>query len=131
MHLKPLPQLGCSPTKHGKRLQFISRGVIFQKLHVASGDITQFIPFVCAFYAFESPLFDSHRNHESDVIVILFAMGTCQGDPLGGALFAIAHFKALCSTTSHFPSCLVLSIENDTHIVTPLSIDHFHMNISR
>jgi hypothetical protein len=31
-------------------------------------------------------------------------MGTYQGDLLGGALFALAHFKALHSTTSHFPS---------------------------
>jgi len=76
-------------------------------------------------------LFDSHHNHESDVIVILFAMGTRQSDPLGGALFALAHFRALRSTTSFFPSRLVPSIANDTHIVAPLSIDHFHMNTSR
>jgi hypothetical protein len=58
-------------------------------------------------------------------------MGTRQGDPLGGALFALAYFRALHSTTSHFLSCLVPSIANDTHIVAPLSIDHFHMNTSR
>jgi hypothetical protein len=58
----------------------------------------QFIPFVhafYAFYAFESPLFYSHHNCEGDVIVIPFAMGTHQGDPLGGALFTFTHFR-LC-----------------------------------
>jgi hypothetical protein len=32
-------------------------------------------------------------------------MGTHQGDPLGEALFALAHFKALHFIASHFPSC--------------------------
>ncbi len=39
-----------------------------------------------------------------------------------GALFTLAHFKALRSTTSHFPSCLFPSIVDDTHIIGPLSI---------
>jgi hypothetical protein len=54
----------------------VSKRVIFQKLYVTGGDIMQFIPFVCAFYVFESPLFYNHYNHEGDVIVIPFAMGT-------------------------------------------------------
>jgi hypothetical protein len=43
------------------------KGVIFQELRVASGDIMEFIPFVCAFYAFEFPLFYNHCNCEGDV----------------------------------------------------------------
>jgi len=62
----------------------VLRGVIFQEFHAIGGDIIQLIPFVCAFYAFESPLFNSHRNHEVDVIIIPFAMGTHQGDLLEG-----------------------------------------------
>jgi hypothetical protein len=54
----------------------MSRGVIFQKLHVASGDIMQLIPFVRAFYAFEFPLFYNHHNLDDDVVVIPSAMGT-------------------------------------------------------
>jgi hypothetical protein len=53
----------------------ISRRVMFQKLHVAKGDITQFIPFVCAFYAFNSPLYYSHCNQDGDVNVIPSIMG--------------------------------------------------------
>jgi hypothetical protein len=52
-------------------------------------------------------------------------METHQGDPLGGALFALAHFKALLSIINHFPSCLFPSIINDIHIINPLSIVSF------
>ncbi len=62
----------------------VSRGVIFLKLHEVVGDIIQSIPYVHAFNAFKPPLFYSHRNHESDVTIIPFAMGTHQGDPWGG-----------------------------------------------
>ncbi len=91
----------------------------------------QFIPFVCAFYAFESPLFYSHRNHEGDVKVIPSTMGTHQGDPLGGALFALTHFRALCSIADHFFKNLFPSITNDNHIIRPLLLYHLHMNIFR
>jgi hypothetical protein len=77
----------------------------------------QFILFVRAIYAFETPLFYSHCNHEGNVTIIPSAMRTCQCDPLKGALFALTHFRALHSTTSHFLSCLFPSIENDTHII--------------
>jgi len=52
----------------------VLRGVIFQELHAASGDIIQLIPFVRVFYVFESPLFYNHHNHENDVISIPFAI---------------------------------------------------------
>jgi hypothetical protein len=100
----------------------MSRGVIFQKLCVASGDIIQLIPFFRAFYAFESSMFYSHRNSDGNIIVIPFAMGTHQGDLLKGALFALIHLRALHFTISHFLSCLFPSIVNDTHIIGPLSI---------
>jgi hypothetical protein len=66
----------------------VLKGLIFQELYVACGDIIQHIPFVHAFYAFVSPLFYTHHNRESNVMVIPSAMETHQGDPLGGALFA-------------------------------------------
>jgi hypothetical protein len=49
-------------------------------------------------------------------------MGIHQGDRLGGALFALTHFRALCFTTSHFPSYLFPSVVDDIHIIGPLSI---------
>jgi hypothetical protein len=81
----------------------MSRGVIFQKLLVTSGDIIQFILFVHAFYAFESSMFYNHCNRDGNITVIPFAMGTHQGDILGGVLFALAHIRALHFTINHFP----------------------------
>lgn len=40
-------------------------------------------------------------------------MGTCKDNPLGGPLFVLTHLKALRSTTSHFPTCLFLTIVDD------------------
>ncbi len=51
--------------------------------------------------------------------IIPYTMGIRQRDPLGGALFVLAHFRALHSTTSCFPSCLFPSIIDDTHIIGP------------
>jgi hypothetical protein len=98
----------------------MSKGVIFQELDVKGGDIIQLIPFVHAFYTSKSPLFHSDNNHDGDVIIIPFAMGTHEGDPLRRALFTLTHFRALHFIVSHFPSYLFRSIANDIHIiVTP------------
>jgi hypothetical protein len=105
----------------------MSRGVIFQKLLVTSGDIIQFILFVHAFYAFESSMFYNHCNRDGNITVIPFAMGTHQGDILGGVLFALAHIRALHFTINHFPSCLFPSIVNDTHIITPFPLYLLHV----
>jgi hypothetical protein len=74
---------------------------------------------------FESPLFYGHCNYESNVIVIPSAMRTCQGDPLGRALFTLAHFTALCYTISGFLFYLFPSNVNDIHMISSLSIVSF------
>jgi hypothetical protein len=118
----------------------VSKGVIFQELRVAGGDIIQFILFVHAFNAFKSPLFYNHHNRENDVTITPFTMGTYQGDLGGGCwggwgtLFALAHFRVLCSTVSHFPFCLFPSIVDDTYIIGPPSIvssiyEHFQIEL--
>jgi len=60
-------------------------------------------------------------------------MGTCQGDFSKGALFVLAHFKALRFKASHLSFYLFLFIANDPHIISPLSIisstyEHFRPN---
>ncbi len=125
MHLKPLPQLGYFPTKRGKHVAFDGNKGHISKTLCTKWNIMQLIPFVHAFYAFEYPLFYNIHNRESDVTVFLFTMETRQGDPLGRALFALTHFKTLCSIASHLFTCLFLSIINDTHIIGPLSITSF------
>jgi hypothetical protein len=57
-----------------------------------------------------------------------------QGDPLGGALFALTHCKALCFIANYFPSCVFPSIANNIHIVGPPSIvsstyEHFQFEL--
>jgi hypothetical protein len=69
----------------------VLKRVIFQELHTINKNIIKFILFFYAFYAFESPLFYSHRICGGDVTIIPSTMGTHQGDPLGGALFALVH----------------------------------------
>jgi hypothetical protein len=81
----------------------MSRRAIFQNHCIIGRDIIQFIPFVCAFYAFELLLFYKHCNHEGDVMVIPFAIGTRQDDFLGGALFALVCFRALRLQLTIFP----------------------------
>jgi hypothetical protein len=103
----------------------MSRGIIFQKLCTIGGDTIQFIPFNHAFYALKSPLFYNHHNCGDDVTIIPSTMRTCQGDPLGRALFVLTHFKALHSTSSHFLFYLFPSIVNNIHIISSSSIVSF------
>jgi hypothetical protein len=46
-------------------------------------------------------------------------MKTYQNDPLEGALFALAHFRALHFIANCFLFCLFPSIVDDTHIIGP------------
>jgi hypothetical protein len=87
----------------------MSKGVIFLKLRLASGNIIQLILIVHAFYAFEYPMFFSHHNHENNITIIPYTMGTHQSNPLGGALFALTHLKVLCFYNKLF-SFLSISI---------------------
>jgi len=112
----------------------VSKGVIFQKFHATNGDIIQLILFFWALYAFESPLFYNHHNHESDVTMIPSTMGTHQSDLLWGSLFVLTHFRALHSITNCFPSCLFPSIANNMCIINPLTImssvyEHFQTEL--
>jgi hypothetical protein len=72
----------------------MSRRVIFQELCATSGDIIQFIPFVHAFYAFESSMFYNHCNCEGDVIITPFAMELIKVI-LGGEGGATSRFSPL------------------------------------
>ncbi len=104
MHFRPYFNWVIIQLNVANIFKLVSRGVIFQKLCAIGGNIMQLIPFVCALYAFESPLFHNHHNREGNVILLPSTMGTRQGDPLGGALFTLVHFRALHFIASHFLS---------------------------
>ncbi len=102
VHFGPSPWLNDSSIRHGECLQFlVKRSHILKTSCNRWGHHTTHP--LRAFYIFESTMFYNHCNCESEVIPL--TMGTHQGDPLGGALFVVAHFRALHSTTSCFPSC--------------------------
>ncbi|KAJ7540491.1 hypothetical protein O6H91_10G017800 [Diphasiastrum complanatum] len=75
----------------------------------------------CSFLLCGAPLYFSHASRVGDVTVISSAEGTQQGDPLGDLLFALAYYRALCSTATTFSSCLFPSIADDTYIMEPAS----------
>jgi hypothetical protein len=123
MHPRPSPQLNCSSTKHGKHLRFNVK-----KSHISKTSCNMWghhttHPF-CFMHYMHSRLF------YFIVIVIMKVMSQSSHLPWelvkvilwGGALFVLAHFRALHFIVSHFTSCLFPSIVDDTHIIGPLSI---------
>ncbi|KAL2635415.1 hypothetical protein R1flu_006894 [Riccia fluitans] len=97
----------------------VSREAFFRELRAATDSIDQLFPFVRSFYARRSPLYFSHCSREDEVTLFSSESGTRQGDPLGGALFALAHLCALRTMASEHPLCLFPSLADDTHIVGP------------
>ncbi|KAL2649469.1 hypothetical protein R1flu_017597 [Riccia fluitans] len=97
----------------------ISQEALFHELRVATGSLDQLFPFVCFFYACPSPLYFSHCSLEDEVTLFSSESDICQGDPLGGALFALAHLRVLRTTASEHPLCLFPSLADDTRIVGP------------
>jgi hypothetical protein len=52
-----------------------------------------------------------------DLIVISFEFSTQHGDPLGGMLFALVHFRALHFTATTHLTCVFPSLADDTHMI--------------
>ncbi|KAL2635465.1 hypothetical protein R1flu_006944 [Riccia fluitans] len=102
----------------------VSREVLFHELRPATGSLDQLFPFVRSFYAHRSPLHFSHRSHEDEVSLLSSESSTRQGDPLGGALFALAQLRALRIVASEHPLCLFPSLADDTHIVGSLRLSY-------
>ncbi len=60
-------------------------------------------------------------NMKEGVTIIEFSLGMKQGDTLGCALLALAHYRTLLKTIAWTPSCVFPSLVDDTHIVGPMS----------
>jgi len=121
--------LNCSIINVANTFNSVSKGVIFQEIYAIGEDIIQLIPFVCAFYTFEFPMFYRHHNRDGNVPVIPFVMGIYQNDHLRRVLFALTNLRALCSIINNFPSCLFPSTTYDIHIINPLPLYPLYMNI--
>jgi len=100
----------------------VFRATIFQELRSFINTLDQLFPFVRWFYACSFSLyFSKASSRHGDFTIISSKSNTQHGDPLGGMLFALAHFRTLCPTTTTHFTCVFLSLANDTHIVGPAS----------
>ncbi len=106
----------------------ISRKTIFQELRATRGLIVTTFLFVRSFYGLHVPLYFNHHSSSRALFVILFSMGTCQGDPLVGPFFTFVHFCTLHYFSRVFPSCLFPSLASDTHIFGPTHVISFAFN---
>ncbi|KAL2612314.1 hypothetical protein R1flu_024006 [Riccia fluitans] len=97
----------------------VSHEALFYELHAAIGSLDQLFPFVRSFYAHCLSLYISHCSRKDEVSLLLSKSCTCQGDPLGGTLFALAHLRAFRIVASDNTICLFPSLADDTHIVGP------------
>ncbi len=74
--------------------------------------------FTNLFYGVHSFFYYQHGQHEpKGVTIIESSLGTRQGDPLKGPLFALAHYWTFLKTIAQAPSCVFPSLTNDKHIV--------------
>jgi hypothetical protein len=48
-------------------------------------------------------------------------LGTKQGDPLGGPLFPLTHYRTFVKTIVQTPNCVFPSLVDDTHIMGPMN----------
>ncbi len=55
------------------------------------------------------------------VTIIESFSGIRHGDPLGGPLFALAHYRAFLETIAQAPNCVFLSLTEVTYIVGLMS----------
>jgi hypothetical protein len=75
------------------------------------------VPFTKLFYGVHSSLYFQHGQHVEGVTIIESSLGTKQGDPLKGPLFALAHYQTLLKTIAWAPNCIFPSLADDIHIV--------------
>ncbi len=88
---------------------------------MSRGAFGKHCPFIRLFYGTHFSLYYQHGRHVEGVTIIESSLGTRQGDPLKGLLFALAHYRALLKTIVWAPNCIFPSLTNDTHIMGPLS----------
>jgi hypothetical protein len=78
--------------------------VIFRKLCDVGGPLVNTVPFTMLFYGAHSFLYYQHGWHVEGVTIIDSFLSTRHGDPLGGLLFALAHYWVLLKTIAQAPT---------------------------
>ncbi len=72
---------------------------IFKELCDVEGPLlASIIPVTMLFYGIHFSLYYQHGWHAEGVTIIESSSSTKQGDPLGGPLFVLAHYRTLLET---------------------------------
>jgi len=95
--------------------------IIIFKLRNVKGPLVNIVPFTKLFYDVHSSLYYLHGQHEEGVTIIESFLSTRRGDPLGGPLFALAHYRTLLKTITQAPDYVFQSLTDKTHIVGPMN----------
>ncbi len=99
----------------------VFQATIFRELCDGRGPLTSIIPFTKLFYGTHSSLYYQHGQHAEGITIIESTSGMRQDDPLGGLLFALAHYRALLETIAWASNYIFPSLMGDTHIMGPLN----------
>jgi len=95
--------------------------IVFKELWNVEGPLVNIGPFTKLFYDIHFSLYYRHGQHEEGVTIIESSLSIRQGDPLGGLLFALAHYQTLLKTIKQALDCVYQSLTNNTHIVGPMN----------
>jgi hypothetical protein len=99
----------------------IFRAIIFRKLCEIEGALANIVPFIMLFYGSHFFFFYQHGWHVEGVTIIGSSLGMRQGDPLGGLLFDLAHYRTFLKTIVRAPNYVYPSLMDDIHIMGPMN----------
>ena len=95
----------------------VDRARVFEALQTGGPAMRSLIPFVRMQYGQEGHLW--YKDSPSTVHLIRSRTGTRQGDPLSGALFALAHLSALKAIRQAHPTCHIPTVADDSYLLGP------------
>ncbi len=99
----------------------VFRSTIFRELRDAKGPLASIVLFTMLFYGVHYSIHYQHGQHEEGVTIIESSSSMRQREPLGGPLFALAHYQALLKTITQAPNYVFPFLASDTHIVGPMN----------
>jgi hypothetical protein len=85
------------------------------------GLLASIVPFIMLFYGIHYPFYYQHGQHVEGVTIIESTLSTRQGEPLGGLLFTLAHYRAFLENIVQAPNSVFPSLTDETHIMGPMN----------
>jgi hypothetical protein len=99
----------------------VFRTVVFKNVCDVEWPLINIVPFIRLFYGVHSSFYFHHGWHVEGVTIIESFSSTRQGDPLGGLLFALAHYQDLLETIARAPNYVFPFLVDDNHIMGPIN----------